>query len=210
ISTFSRPDGYMRLVLTRGKGPLGIDPGRCGRPTMFILADKLSVFDDGKRADGADLIIASTRRLSPDSLDPRIKSLNYLNHILARIEANAAGADEAVLLNGEGRIAEGTADNVFIVRNDVLQTPPCTDGALAGVTRNVVMELAEELGIPCRKCSLAPYDLHTADACFLSGTGTELMPVSSVDGRRMKQCPGRVFEAIEQAFRTLIRRECSK
>jgi branched-chain amino acid aminotransferase len=157
-----------------------------------------------KRQRGARLIIASTRRLGPDGLDPRIKSLNYLNHILARIEANHAGADEAILLNGQGRVAEASSENIFVVRDGVLLTPPVIDGALDGITRNVVIELAANLNIACRESSLAPYDLYNADECFLTGTGAELIAVREIDGRLLAQCPGPIFQRLQQAFNNCV------
>ena len=207
VRAFSQPNGYLRLVITRGPGPLGLDPRGCTAPNLFIIADHLEMVRPEVRAQGAALIIAATRRLSPDGLDPRIKSLNYLNAILARIEANRAGADEALLLNAAGRVTEGTADNVFVARRGMLRTPPPIDGALNGITRSIVLELANELGIPAAERPLAPYDLYTADECFLTGTGAELIPVASVDGRVMSDCPGPVFRHIESAFRSLIDRE---
>jgi len=208
IHAFPEADGYLRLVVTRGVGTLGINPENCAAPTMFIIADHLTMISQEKRLQGVKTIIAATRRLSPDGLDPRIKSLNYLNHILARMEANHAGADEALLLNAQGFVAEGTADNVFIVRDDVLITPPLSDGALAGITRATVMEVATTLGIKARELSVAPYDLYTADECFLTGTGAELIPVSSIDGRTVPGCPGPVFEQIGLGFHALVEREC--
>ena len=136
-------NGYLRMVVTRGVGPLGIDPSRCHSPQLFIIADSLHMVSDRVRTEGAKIIIAATRRLGADGLDPRIKSLNYLNHILARMEATHAGADEAILLNSAGRIAEGSADNIFLVRKNELLTPPVIEGALDGITRQVVLELAE-------------------------------------------------------------------
>lgn len=208
VNAFGQPDGYLRLVVTRGPGPLGLDPRGCTAPNLFIIADHLEMVRPAVRARGAILIIAATRRLPLDGLDPRIKSLNYLNAILARIEANQAGVDEALLLNAAGRVAEGTADNVFVVSRGALRTPPPIDGALAGVTRGIVLELAAELGIPSKEASLSPYDLYTADECVLTGTGAELIPVASVDGRAISDCPGPVFQRIESAFRSLIDREC--
>ncbi|MCC5809051.1 MAG: branched-chain-amino-acid transaminase [Ectothiorhodospiraceae bacterium] len=196
--------GYLRLVVTRGPGALGLDPASCPRPEVFIIADRLRLVDEQVLERGARLIIASTRRLPADGLDPRIKSLNYLNHILARIEANHAGADEAILLNGAGRVAEGTADNVFIVRHGVLLTPPPVEGALAGITRQVVLELAQEAGIPVRETPLAPYDLYTADECFLTGTAAELIPVASIDGRALPRCPGMLYRDLQQRFSALV------
>lgn len=199
--------GYLRLVVTRGVGALGIDPRSCRQPTLFIIADRLDAMAEARRR-GARLIIAATRRLGADGLDPRIKSLNYLNPILARLEANRAGADEAVMLNTAGRVTEGSADNLFIVQGGRLLTPPASDGALAGITRAVVLELAAALGIEAREQSLTPYDLYTADECFLTGTAAELVPVADIDGRPPGHCPGPLFSRIDQAFGALIEREC--
>lgn len=207
IRAYGEAAGYLRLVITRGKGSLGLSPNSCQRATVFIIADKLSVMDARVKQHGAKLIIASTRRLPPDGLDPRIKSLNYLNHVLARIEASHAGADEAILLNGRGHVSEGTTDNIFIVREGKLLTPPVTDGALDGITRGVVMEAAVKLGIPCTQQTLSPYDLYTADECLLVGTAMELVPVREIDGRILPQCPGPVFELVQQAFMDSIRDE---
>lgn len=200
-------NGYMRLVVTRGVGPLGIDPSRCRAPQVFIIADALHMVSDRVRTEGAKVIIAATRRLGSDGLDPRIKSLNYLNHILARMEATHAGADEAILLNSTGRIAEGSADNIFIVKKSELLTPPVIEGALDGITRHVVLELAEKRGIKTREIPLAPYDLFTADECFLTGTGAELIPVGYADGRAMPQCPGPVYQRLAVAFKELVNSE---
>ncbi|MDQ6979412.1 MAG: aminotransferase class IV, partial [Mariprofundaceae bacterium] len=189
---------------------LGINPQNCTAPTMFIIADLLTMISEEQRLKGAKLIISSTRRISPDGLDPRIKSLNYLNHILARMESNYAGADEALLLNAQGCLAEGTADNVFIIRDGTLATPRVTDGALAGITRAVVMEIAATRGIKVEEKSLAPYDVYTADECFLTGTGAELIPVASVDGRSMRSCPGPIFNQINQLFHELVEKACQQ
>lgn len=207
VCAFPQPDGYLRLVATRGAGRLGLDPASCARANVFIIADTLALVSATTRATGARLIVAATRRLAPDGLDPRIKSLNYLNHILARMEATNAGADEAILLNAQGRVAEGTADNIFIVRDGMLLTPPPADGALEGITRAVVLELAEQLQIPAREASLAPYDLYTADEAFLTGTGAELIPVRAVDGRTLTNCPGSIFQQIQHAFQARIAQE---
>lgn len=204
IAACALDDGYLRLVVTRGVGPLGLDPRGCAMPAVFIVADRLSLVGDTVRERGARVIVAATRRLAPDGLDPRIKSLNYLNHILARLEANQAGADEAILLNSQGRVAEGTADNVFVVHHGRLLTPPVTDGALAGITRAAIMALAGEAGIPVVEASLAPYDLYTSDEVFLTGTGAELIPVASVDGRCMGACPGPVYLDLSRRFRALV------
>lgn len=207
IAAAPSTNGYMRLVVTRGVGPLGIDPSRCHAPQVFIIADALHMVSDRVRTEGAKVIIAATRRLGADGLDPRIKSLNYLNHILARMEATHAGADEAILLNSAGRIAEGSADNIFIVKKSELLTPPVIEGALDGITRQVVLELAEKLKIKHRETPLAPYDLFTADECFLTGTGAELIPVGHADGRKVPQCPGPVYQALAMAFKELVSSE---
>ncbi len=208
IVAFGGPEGYLRVVITRGTGKLGLDPKSCARPNLFIIADELVMVGADARTRGARVIISSTRRLPPDGLDPRIKSLNYLNHILARIEAANAGADEAILLNAQGRVTEGTADNVFIARAGALCTPPTSDGALQGITRGLVLELARELGIACAEVSLSAYDLYTADECFLTGTGAELIPVREVDGRALTSSPGAVYARVQHAFQALVAREC--
>jgi branched-chain amino acid aminotransferase len=206
IAAASWESGYLRLVVTRGTGALGLDPRSCAKPSIFIIADTLRLMpEQGHR--GARLIIAATRRLGADGLDPRIKSLNYLNPILARLEANHVGADEAVMLNAAGRVAEGTADNVFIVRDHRLLTPPVTEGALDGVTRALVLELASAAGIESAERPLAPSDLHTADECFLTGTATELVPVAEIDGRPLRQCPGPVYTELAARFQALIAAE---
>lgn len=203
--SFDLKDGYLRLVVTRGEGELGLDPSTCPVPTVFIMADTLALVSEAVREAGAKVIIASTRRLASDCVDPRIKSLNYLNGILARMEANAAGAHEAILLNGAGRVAEGSADNVFIVKRGCLLTPPVIDGALEGITRNEILLIAERLGIQVRVESLAPYDLYTADECFLTGSGAELIPVSLIDGRAVGVCPGPVYRKLSQAYEECVR-----
>lgn len=207
VTAAATADGYLRLVITRGRGPLGIDPARCERPTVFIIADRLQMVSERVRQQGATVIIAATRRLGPDGLDPRIKSLNYLNHILARMEASHAGADEAILLNSAGRVTEGSADNIFILQQGELLTPPTAEGALDGITRKVVLEIAAQLAIPCRETPLTPYDLHVADECFLTGTGAELIPVAMIDGRPVGVCPGPVFLRIQAAFQQYVARD---
>ncbi len=207
INAFAGDDGYIRLMVTRGAGPLGLNPKSCAQPNVVAIADQLTMIDIGQQA-GARLIVSSVRRLPADGLDPRIKSLNYLNHILAKIEANHAGADEAILLNAQGRVAEGTADNVFIVRDGRLLTPPCGEGALEGITRELVLQLAQDNGIETREQPLGVYDLYAADECFLTGTGAELIPVASIDCRSMPSCPGPVFHQLQQAFRRTIDQEC--
>ena len=208
IDAFSEDDGYIRLMVTRGAGPLGLNPKSCAMPNVIAIADQLTMIALGEQQAGARLIVSSVRRLPADGLDPRIKSLNYLNHILAKIEANHTGADEAILLNAQGRVAEGTADNVFIVRNSRLLTPPCSEGALEGITRELVLQLAQDNGIETREQPLGVYDLYAADECFLTGTGAELIPVASIDCRSMPGCPGPVFHQLQQAFQRTITEGC--
>jgi branched-chain amino acid aminotransferase len=199
-------DGYVRLVVTRGEGPLGLDPATCRRANAIVLAAPLRLFGDGA-ARGVDVVIASTRQASADALDPRIKSLNYMNRILARLEANDAGAAEAIMLNREGRVAEGTGDNVFVVQRGTLLTPPATDGALEGITRAAVLTLAREQGIDAREATLSAYDLATADEAFLTGTAAGLVPIRRVGGRPLGACPGPVFDRVERAYDALVREE---
>ena len=183
INQYPLGEGYIRVVLTRGVGPLGINPQQCDSPNLIIIVDELQMVDPQKREQGIRTIIASTRRLSGDGLDPRIKSLNYLNHIMAKMEANHAGVDEAILLNASGKVTEAASENLFIVKNKRLLTPPTHDGALDGITRGVILRLAASLGISAVEQSLTAYDLYTADECFLTGTGAELIPVREIDGR---------------------------
>jgi branched-chain amino acid aminotransferase len=174
---------------------------------VFLIADRVALVAEEKRRHGIELITASTRRPGPTVLDPRIKSLNYLNNILAKLEARRAGADEALLLNERGYVTEGTAENIFIVRGGGLYTPPVSDGALDGITRGVVLELSRQEGIESIERSLTPYDVHTADECFLCGTGAELLPVRAVDGRQLACVPGPITERIRDAFGRLIEAE---
>ncbi len=207
IEATCEPNGYIRLVITRGKGDLGVDPRSCKLSTTFILADGLEIVNSAVRERGARLLVASTRRLGVDQIDPRIKSLNYLNQILARIEANNFACDEAVMLNRDGFVAEGSADNLFIASDGALFTPPLTDGALDGITRRVVIDIAKELGISCHEQSLALYDLYNADECFLTGTGAELIPVAEVQGRKIGTGDRTLCEKMSRGFRDLIHRE---
>ena len=185
---------------------MGIDPSSCPRATVFIIADTLALVGGDVRQRGAKLVVAATRSLAPDGLDPRVKSLNYLNRILARIEATQAGADEAVLLNSQGRVSEGTAENIFIVRDGTLSTPPPSDGSLAGITRQAVMEIAAALNIPCQENSLTPFDLYAADECFLTGTGAELIPVHSIAGRLLP-ADRPTFARLQDNFAQLVHNE---
>jgi branched-chain amino acid aminotransferase len=193
-------DGYIRLLVTRGEGSLGLDPASCTRPRLVVIVDELAMVSPAVLAQGATLIISSVRRLQADQIDSRIKSLNYLNQILARLEANAVGADEAVMLNDQGRIAEGTADNIFIVKNGKLSTPPLCEGSLAGITRSAIINCVRQTGIEVQETPLSAYDLYTADECFLSGTGAELIPVKEVSGRQITNVRGPIFRQLHEAF----------
>ena len=197
-SAFSQ--GYLRLVVTRGVGPLGLNPFSCKIANCFILIDQLNIVEEQSKQRGVRAIISSTRRMPSDCLDARIKSLNYLNLILAKIEAIDSGADEAILLNTNGKVAEGSADNIFITVAGKLLTPPITDGALDGVTRQVIIQLARNNRLEVFESSLTPYDLYNAEECFLCGTGAELLPVMSIDGRVLDHCPGPIYQQINALF----------
>jgi branched-chain amino acid aminotransferase len=208
VDAYAQDNGYLRLVVTRGEGNLGIDPRKCPRPNMFIIADELAVMDVTDPAQGVRLHLAETRRTPARCLDPGIKSLNYLNNILARIEANRAGCDEALMLNLDGYVSEGSVDNIFIASDGVLKTPPLTDGLLEGVTRAVIIDVAERAGIPCRQTSLRVSDLQQADECFLTGTGAELIPVREIDGRALAPVSRPMLPLIAQGFRDSIAQYC--
>ena len=194
-------DGYLRLILTRGVGALGIDPRNCQTGNIIMIADTLSLMDPTKLSEGIQLITATTRRISIEALDPRIKSLNYLNNILAKLEANQAQADEAILLNSQGHVCEASAENIFLVKDKTLYTPPCSDGALEGITRSVILELASALDIPNAVQSLKPESFYHADECFLTGSGAELIPVRSLDGIAFQTSVGPIYSRLLQAFR---------
>jgi branched-chain amino acid aminotransferase len=176
-------DGYIRLVVTRGVGTLGLNPNRCHNPSVIIIAGKIQLYPPELYEKGMEIITVPTVRNLHSALNPAIKSLNYLNNILAKIEANSAGCEEAILLNAEGFVAECTGDNLFIVQEGELQTPPLSAGALYGITRRVVLDLAAQAGVKTREMNLTRYDLFNADECFLTGTGAEVVPVVKIDGR---------------------------
>ncbi|MEK7475807.1 MAG: branched-chain-amino-acid transaminase [Candidatus Coatesbacteria bacterium] len=201
-------DAYIRLVVTRGTGDLGLDPRKCPKATMFVIADRISLYPEEAYTKGLTVATVSTRRNLPVALDPRIKSLNYLNNILAKIEANNYGVPEAIMLNAEGYVAECTGDNLFIVRGGRLLTPPTATGALEGITRATVLELARGLNIPSSEENFNQYEIYTAEECFLTGTAAELIPVVTVDTRPIGTGkPGPVTLKLIDAFRELTRRE---
>jgi branched-chain amino acid aminotransferase len=176
-------DGYIRLVVTRGVGTLGLNPNKCKRPCVIVIADKIQLYPKEYYERGLDIITVPTTRNLHSALNPAIKSLNYLNNILAKIEANNAGCEEAIMLNSEGYVAECTGDNLFLVKGSDLLTPPLSAGALYGITRGVVMDLARQSGLNVSEPNLTRYDVFNADECFLTGTGAEVVPVVKVDGR---------------------------
>jgi len=197
-------DAYIRLVVSRGKGDLGLDPNKCPQAGIYCIADQIKLFPPILYEQGLEVRTVAIRRNNPDSLNPRIKSLNYLNNILAKIEANLAGVPEAVMLNQEGYVAEGTGDNIFIYRQGVLLTPPVHAGILEGITRNAVLASAQKLGIAAREELFTRHDLYTADECFLTGTAAELIPVVRVDGRMIGAGrPGEIFRRLLTEFRNL-------
>ncbi len=176
-------DCYVRAVVTRGAGDLGIDPRKSAKPSVFVIADLIAVYPKEMYEKGIPVITSSYVRNHPNACSPRIKSLNYLNNILAKIEANDAGVPEAIMLNHEGNVAEATADNVFLVRDGGVQTPRITDGILEGITRKVVIELCAKHNVPCVETTIQRVDLYIADEVFLTGTGAEVIAVTKVDGR---------------------------
>ena len=176
-------DGYVRLVVTRGDGDLGLNPALCPKATVIIIAAKITLYPESAYENGLMVVTCATRRIPHGSLSPMVKSLNYLNNVLAKIEAQNAGAGEGLMLNEQGYVAECTGDNVFIVKNGRIYTPPIASGALAGVTRAVVFALASAAGIPISEPDITRYDLWTADECFLTGTAAEIIPVVTLDRR---------------------------
>jgi branched-chain amino acid aminotransferase len=199
-------DCYIRAVITRGIGSLGIDPAKCQKPSVFVIADLISVYPKEMYDKGMAVITASVMRNHPNAISPRVKSLNYLNNILARIEANDAGVPEAVMLNHLGNVSECTADNVFIVRAGHVQTPCTADGILEGVTRRVMIDLCEAHNIPCTEKTLQRHDLYIADEMFVTGTGAEVMPVTRIDGRSIGNgAVGPITQRLTQAFHRHVR-----
>jgi branched-chain amino acid aminotransferase len=197
-------DGYIRLVVTRGVGTLGLNPNRCKNPSVIVIADKIQLYPKEMYNNGLDIVTVPTTRNLHNSLNPAIKSLNYLNNILAKIEANNAGVEEAVMLNADGYVAECTGDNIFIVKGHQLQTPPLSAGALYGITRGVVMDLAREAGLQVSEPNLTRYDLFNADECFLTGTGAEMIPVVKIDGRVIGTGkPGAVIQSLTAKYHAL-------
>ncbi len=199
-------DAYFRVVVTRGVGTLGLDPNRCKDPTVFIICDKISLYPAELYENGLEVVTAATMRNHPNALNPRLKSLNYLNNILAKIEAIDAGTLEAVMLNHQGYVAECTGDNLFIVRDGVLFTPPIAAGILKGITRDEIIAIAADVGLEVREEDLTRQDLYVADECFLTGTAAEVVPVVGIDKRAIGDgAPGPITKRLTEEFRRRTR-----
>ncbi len=200
VKANNRVDGYIRLLVTRGPGTLGLDPRKC-IPQVIIIVDGISLYPPELYDSGLKIITSSLMRNHPNTLSPRIKSLNYLNNILAKIEAIRAGCLEALMLNHKGEVAECTGDNIFIIKNGILKTPTTDAGILEGVTRNVVLELAKAANIPTQECTLTRHDLYVAEECFLTGTAAEVIAVTDIDGRTIGSGkPGPITQEIRRRF----------
>lgn len=199
IARFGAPSGYLRLVVTRGAGALGVSPHTCARPTVILIAAPLQIYPVELYASGVTVITASLRRAAPDAVPPQVKSLNYLTSVLAAVEARARGAHEALLLNAAGEIAECTADNVFLVSGGVIRTPPVSAGGLRGITRDHVIALLAADGLRVEEAPLVPADAWTADEAFLTGTGAEVVPIASIDGRPLA-APGPLTVRAQELF----------
>lgn len=199
-------DAYIRLVVTRGVGDLGLNPQKCPKPFIFCITASIVLYPDEMYEKGLEVITVSTRRNIPIACNPRVKSLNYLNNIYAKIEANLAGVLEAIMLNDEGYVAEATGDNIFIVKKGALYTPPSHVGILEGITRNAVMELARERGIPVAEKLFTLFDVYTADEVFMTGTAAEVIPAVKVDGRIIADgLPGKITRQMKAAFHELTK-----
>ncbi|HEY7153565.1 MAG TPA: aminotransferase class IV, partial [Gemmataceae bacterium] len=206
VQANAKRDGYIRLVITRGAGNLGLDPGKCSDPQVIIIVDDISLYPAEFYDKGLEVITASIIRNHANALNPRIKSLNYLNNILAKIEAVRAGCQEAIMLNHNGEIAECTGDNLFLVKHGILRTPHLTAGILEGVTRNAVLGLAREAKITVQEMALTRHDVYSADECFLTGTAAEVVPVVKCDGRLIcNGKPGPVTRQLRERFHQLAR-----
>jgi len=204
-------DGYIRLVVTRGVGDLGLSPWLCAKPSIIIIADKINLYPREVYEKGMDIVTVPTRRLNPAAFSPAVKSLNYLNNILAKIEARQFGVQEAIMLNDQGYVAECTGDNIFMIHKGVILTPASSQGALKGITRGAIIDVAAALGIPFREENLTRYDIWNADEAFLTGTAAEAVPVVKLDGRVIGAGkPGPIFQKVLAEFRRRITTEGTK
>lgn len=198
-------DAYIRLVVSRGVGNLGLDPTTCNNPQVIVIAEQLSIFPKALYETGIEIVSVASRRNRSDVLSPKVKSLNYLNNILVKIEAHLAGVNEALMLNDQGYVAEGSADNIFIVKNNVFKTPPGYVGALEGITRNAIIDLAKKKGFDIKEDVFTRHDVYTADEVFLTGTAAEVIAVVRVDGRTIGNgMPGTYTKQLLEDFRKLV------
>lgn len=198
-------DAYIRLVVSRGVGDLGLDPRKCSKPNVVIIVEQLALFPKEHYESGIRIITVPTRRNIPDALNPKIKSLNYLNNVLVKIYANQAGVSEALMLNAQGYVAEGSGDNIFIIKNGIIYTPPSYLGALEGITRNAIIEIAEKLGYVVKEQPFTVHDVYVADEVFLTGTAAEVIAVVNVDGRVIGEgVPGKITKELLAHFRELV------
>jgi branched-chain amino acid aminotransferase len=201
-------DAYIRVVVTRGAGSLGLDPRKTSDPQVIIITDHIQLYPPELYENGLEIVTVATIRNHPNAVNPRIKSLNYLNNILAKLEAIQAGCLEALMLNHKGEVAECTGDNIFVVTRGMVRTPPLDAGILEGITRNAVLELAQRAGIPTREEPLTRHDVYTADECFLTGTAAEIIPVVKCDGRVIGSGkPGPITRQLRERFFALVREE---
>jgi branched-chain amino acid aminotransferase len=206
VAANDKRDGYIRLVVTRGAGSLGLDPGKCSNPQVIVIVDDIALYPPEYYEKGLEVITSSFIRNHPGALSPRIKSLNYLNNILAKVEAVRAGCQEALMLNHNGELAECTGDNIFLVKRGILRTPPINAGLLEGITRDAVIELARGAKIEVQEIELTRHDVYAADECFLTGTAAEVVPVVKCDGRLIGAGkPGPVTRQLRERFLALVR-----
>ena len=197
--------GYIRLIITRGPGDLGLDPAKCEKAGVIIITGQITLYPAEYYSKGIKIITSSVRRNSADSIDPKIKSLNYLNNILAKIEAKNSGCLEAIILNKNGYVAECTGDNIFIIKNGILHTPDISNGALNGITRDSILKIAKKSGIETREGNLTLFDIYNADECFLTGSGAEIMPVTEVDSRIIENgLPGEITLKLLDDYRKMV------
>ncbi|HEY9156215.1 MAG TPA: branched-chain-amino-acid transaminase [Opitutaceae bacterium] len=201
-------DGYIRLVVTRGVGDLGLSPWLCPKPSIFVIANKINLYPEEHYTTGLSIVTVPTRRINPAALSPSVKSLNYLNNILAKIEAKQFGALEAIMLNDQGYVAECTGDNIFIIHKGEIITPAASQGALKGITRDTILDIAKELNVPLREANLTRYDVWNAEECFLTGTAAEVIPVVKLDGREIGTGkPGVITQKVLASFRRRVTTE---
>jgi branched-chain amino acid aminotransferase len=198
-------DAYIRLIVSRGNGPLGLDPAECESANVIVIVDKIRLYSQELYDRGLSVVTVPTRRNIPDAINPRVKSLNYLNNILAKTEAKQAGAGEAIILSNDGYVTEGSSDNIFMVKDNILYTPPCYLGALKGITRQAIIDIALESGYQVREEPFTRHDLFNADEVWLSGTAAEVISVVEVDNRKVGDgVPGPVSKELVTQFRKLV------